>query len=564
MSTITTINLESNIETNGKFLFKSEESTSSYQRKSLWVPIAKVELKRKTSMFRGRRKAFFLAIYAVLLSWAFIFAPLLFDVLMPTIAASFPAVIKSAIAVVIEGIMMMFFLLLVMYPMNNIYGKSESTNKEILLSSPVTARDLFFGEYMGKIPIYTGLVLLVAPIIVGMINPIINLNFFQYSIIYACVFGMTYFANLVGSIFISWLEHRISKSESARDLGKALIIVLVIVMVIMMYAVMFFMNELLSNPEVKNFLFFYPSLWYSNIILYSIDPVLIESYFLNIIFSTILAIGVPIACLAVSYVKAESFYSLEGISEIEVESKSSKESLVYRGLRKLYGKKWGGLVVIQLKRFARKKVNWARFAYVIGLLGFITYMMTSLMDPSDEFMQLFGLVILMPVSGMVTSMMIGHLIFLESQDVIWIYKRSPRGILSLVYSYFLAMLVFNIIISTFVTVLRAIFAQVDIINSLMFFGLVLAFIQVSFAQAIGLQCISPAYHEKADSMKSNVMISMLINQPVLMAPIILLIIIRPDDVFLFLISLLAVVFVINLVISIVAMLKGLNKIKQIE
>ena len=71
--------------------------------------------------------------------------------------------------------------------------------KESLLATPVKPNDIFLGEFLGKAPIYTTMILILAPIIVGMINPLIDLTVVQYIVIYSCVFGVVYFANLVGS-----------------------------------------------------------------------------------------------------------------------------------------------------------------------------------------------------------------------------------------------------------------------------------------------------------------------------------------------------------------------------
>ena len=242
--------------------------------------------------------------------WAFIIAPILFDSFMPTIAAQNAGIFKPIVALLIESFMMILFLIILMLPLNNVYNKDETGIKESLVASPVLARDIFLGEFLGKLPLYTFAVLIFAPIVVGMINPILDLTVIQYIIIYTCAFGLVYFANLIGSIIASWLAHKISKKESARDWGKALIMVLTIVLVIMMYAVIFFINEILMNPELKNWLSFYPSIWFSNIILYGIDPLLLSSNILNIWFSIGLTICFPLMVLYISYKVDSNFISI--------------------------------------------------------------------------------------------------------------------------------------------------------------------------------------------------------------------------------------------------------------
>ncbi|MFX1554966.1 MAG: hypothetical protein ACFFBV_13645 [Promethearchaeota archaeon] len=534
----------------------------AYKKKSLWKTIAKNEIRLRTSSFRNHRKLFFIILYSLLFLWAFIISPFLFDLFMPTLAMQFSSVFKPVVAIIIESLMMMLFLILVMYPLNNVYKENEVGSKETLLATPVKANDIFLGEFLGKSPIYTMAVLILAPIVVGMINPIIDLTFIQYIVIYGSVFGLVYFANLLGSIIASWLEHKISKNEKARDLGKALIWVFTIVLVVIMYAAMFFLNYLLEHPELKNWLAFYPSLWFSNIILYFIDPILLNTFLLNIWISVLLAVVVPIITLYVSFKKAESFYTFEGGIEKGNVTIIKHENPFYELVRKISGRKWGNLIVLQLKRFLRKKANIARVAYVVGLLGFMSWFITS-MD-KDTFMTVFSSTLLIAIGGGIGSIIVGHLAFVDSKDLIWVYKRSPRGIKAIVYSYLLMMLIFNIFLAIFVTTMLTLFSNIDLLNIVIFFVEFLLFSQISMCQAMGLQCFSPAFGEKDSSMKGNMMISMLLLQPLMFLPIGLVIFFKPHSIELMRLVLQGPMFLYNTAVSLPLLYVGMKKLNKLE
>lgn len=540
---------------------KSKEELK-YEKKSLWKVIAKNEIRIRTSSFRNHRFLFFVILYSALFLWAFVFSPFLFDAFMPTLAAQFSDLFKPVVAILIESFLMILFLVLVMYPLNNVYREMEVGLKESLLATPVKPNDIFLGEFLGKAPIYSTAVLILGPIIVGMVNPLIDLTVVQYIAIYSCVFGVVYFANLVGSIIASWFEKKISKSEKARDLGKALIWIFTIAMIIIMYAVMFFLNELLANPELKNWLVIYPSLWFSNIILYTIDPVLLNNFVLNIWINLLLAIFVPLTGLYLSYKKANSFYTLEGGIEKSSITIIERENLFYKILRKTTSRKWAGLLVMQLKRFLRKKANYARIAYVVGLLGFMTWFISSM--TGDIFGRMFGTIILVAIGGGVGSMMLGHLGFVDSKDLIWVYKRSPRGIKGLVYSYLLAMLVLNIFIATAITIIFSIFAHLDILSAVIFFLEFLLFSQVAMCQAMGIECLSPAFGEKDSNMKSNAMISMVLLQPLIFIPIMTLIFFDIDIRTLGILIPHGIIFLYNLGVSIPLLYFGMRKLNKIE
>ena len=560
---MTVLTTEELIESPEADIEKREVLALKQEKRSLWRTIAKNELRIKTSNFRNHRVLLFIVLYSLLLIWALVLAPYLFDLFMPTLADEFSEVFKPAIALIIESLMMALFLVLIIYPLNNVYKEDEIGSKETLLATPVKANDIFLGEFIGKAPIYSMLILILAPVIVGLINPIINLTLTQHIIIYGTVFGHVYFANLIGSIICSWIEHKISKSEKARDLGKLMIWVMTILMVVIMYAVIFFLNFLLEHPELKNWLAFYPSLWFSNIILYSIDPILLNTFILNIWISVLLAVGVPLLTLYISYKKAESFYTLEGGIEKSRITIIEHENPFYKLVRKLSGRKWGGLIVMQLKRFFRKKANIARIAYVCGLIGFMSYFMSAMDD--DIFGIILSNTMLIAIGGGVGSIIIGHLAFVDSKDIIWVYKRSPRGTKAIVYSYLLMMLIFNFFLAIFVSIMLNIFSNIDPINTVIFFVEFLVFAEISMCQAMGLQCISPAFGERDSSMKGNSMISMLLLQPLLFLPIGLLLVINPGgNAELMRLIIQAPLFIYNLGVSLPLLYYGMKKLNKLE
>ena len=103
---------------------------------TLWKTIAKNEIKLRTNKFRDHRILFFIILYAFLSIWAFYLAPWLFDFIMSPflVAIPDPVVFNSAIALVVEYILMAFFLTIVIYPINSIYRRVEIGFKETILA----------------------------------------------------------------------------------------------------------------------------------------------------------------------------------------------------------------------------------------------------------------------------------------------------------------------------------------------------------------------------------------------------------------------------------------------
>lgn len=469
---------------------------------SLWTKIAKNEVKLRTNKFRNHRVLFFIILYSFLLVWAFLLAPLLFDLFMPTFVEAIPQInLAVAVALIIEYVLMAVFLSVFIYPLNSIFRRTEIGFKEIILASPATAGDIFVGEFIGRLPIYLGGILLFTPIIIGMLNPIFNLNIVQSIIIYGCISGLIIFAALLGSIVAAWLEHKIAKSERARDLGKILIFLLSIAMVVIIYSLQFLFDFLINNPQLRNWLIFYPSLWFSNIILYLIAPSLLGRYILNIWSSSTLVIAVPLITFLIAYKMADRFFTVEGGIE-KISTTIKRENKFYFLIRKSTGHKWEGLIITQIKDFLRRRESIMKIVYLLGLVGILGVIFSNL-GINHVIVESIVVVMLIMIGGIMYGLLFGSYIFVGSKDIIWLYKRSPRNIYALVFSYLLAMLIFNILMTLGLTIFFAYFLKFDLFTILFFFCFYLINSEVVIFQAVGIQCLSPSFEEKGSTMTTN-------------------------------------------------------------
>ncbi|GAI85993.1 unnamed protein product, partial [marine sediment metagenome] len=244
--------------------------------------------------------------------------------------------------------------------------------------------------------------------------------------------------------------------------AKALLMLLSIGMVALIYSLQFGFQFLMENPDLKNYVMWYPPLWFSNIILYTFDTTLLDIYILNIWMSLTLAILVPMLILYFSYKGAEKFYTLEGGIE-KASSTIENENIFYKFNRRIMGSKWEGLVITQLKQFFRKKENITKLVYLGGLTCVYGLIFSfSMREAPGDFLS-GGFVVLMVVfmGGMLYGLMLGSFIFVGSKDLLWVYKRSPRNVNSLVYSYIIAMLIINTILALGVTIFFTILFEFD-------------------------------------------------------------------------------------------------------
>ncbi|GAG78750.1 unnamed protein product, partial [marine sediment metagenome] len=123
---MTVLTTEEILDSSVSEVIRKKLSEVQKKEKSLWKEIAKNEIRLRTSKYRSNRKLFFITLYSALFLWAFIIAPLIFDLFMPTLANEFSEVFKPTIAIIIESLMMTLFIMLLMYPLNNIYKENDT------------------------------------------------------------------------------------------------------------------------------------------------------------------------------------------------------------------------------------------------------------------------------------------------------------------------------------------------------------------------------------------------------------------------------------------------------
>jgi len=483
---------------------------------SLWKTIAKHEIRIKTYKYRKNRTLFFVVIYAIFGYWGFYLGPNLFDIILSNIAQSIPSEFISFAVKFIEYFFTSFFLIILIYPLYNLYRKAEIGHSEILLASPIKPGDIFLGEYLGKLIFYFLLILGFGPVVISLLNRIQVLNLFQYLVVYLSLFMLMAFSFLIGLIIANLLEHRMTKSAIAKDLGKSFLLILSVIVVALFYMLRFFFDIILSNPTYKMWLMFYPSFWYSNIILYGVDPSFhlfnsLSNYWF-VIANISLGVITPSLLLYISYKKADSFYTLEGPTEKEV-FVSKKEGRYYKFIRKITPEKWKGLIITQFKQFFRKKENLFKIIYILALISVVGVISTSSFEnPTLARFDILNLKLLIVIivawiGGLVFGVLMGLHIFIDSKQLIFQYKSTPRGIKALVYSYIFEIFYLILILDIILTIFFTLLFQLEIIYSLIFF---IVFMLYGFSiqlQAIGIQCFNPLFEERG---KNAYLISYLI------------------------------------------------------
>jgi hypothetical protein len=115
------------------------------------------------------------------------------------------------------------------------------------------------------------------------------------------------------------------------------------------------------------------------------------------------------------------------------------------------------------------------------------------------------------IAGMLFSLFLGNYIFVGSKELIWVYKKSPRNIKALIFSYLRMIIIIIFFIGIGLTIFFSLFFQYDIFTAIFFFLFLVIYSLISVSQAIGLQCINPAFEEKGGDMQLTIGILVIIN-----------------------------------------------------
>jgi len=326
------------------------------------------------------------------------------------------------------------------------------------------------------------------------------------------------FGSLIGIVISNWIEYKISANNKLKNFGNIFLLLISILVIVIFYLFHFVFEFIRGHPEFKNFFLFYPSFWYSNIILYFVNFSLIESYILNIWVSVILAIFIPILVSYISYKKANIFYDL--IFEVGKESKTLKqENYFYKFIRNTTPREYRELVILQFKAFLRKKENILKLIYIIGIIcvlgvsiyfSFETQIVTLIIEPLNipiilqiTFDKNIITLTISWMGGLIFGIFMGMYDFIGSKELLFTYKKSPKGIKALIYSYLYELLFILIIYDIVLTILFTVIFHLDFLISLLFFLTYIINSLVIVLQAIGIQCIRPLFEERRKNLIIN-------------------------------------------------------------
>ena len=112
-------------------------------------------------------------------------------------------------------------------------------------------------------------------------------------------------------------------------------------------------------------------------------------------------------------------------------------------------------------------------------------------------------IILSWMGGLIFGLLMGMYDFFDSKELLFTYKRSPKGLNVLIYSYIYKSFYILIIYAVALTFLFTTILQLEILVSLLFFFGYIINSVIILLQSIGVQCFRPRFGERRKNMVIN-------------------------------------------------------------
>jgi hypothetical protein len=408
----------------------------------VWWAIAKAEFLVRTAKLHKSRKILYPLVVCIALAFGLFGIPQILGYFFGRAGGAFEMMLATSFPGILRTIMMVLWMFILIIPISNSLENVKIGQWEILFSNNVKTRDLLFGTFVGRIPVYGIFVLALGPIAVSPFVYAYNVSILGQLLMYLVIFLFAIVTIWLSTVFSTAIPAKIGSSPRGEDVGKALSWALVPLVALPAMGSMYWMDSVVSllNLDVSMIL---PSTWSADILTWiamynsSLRPSSILNlelhWFTVSPFVNLILIGIfSAAVLYLGFKSADRLFAYGASPGSQKVARAGPENLFIRGIRRLFGGRFGAIVATSFKDFTRKLQNIAKLSYglFLGILmplliGFGPFA-TIVDDP--VFVPVMSSLMLGMMSGIFSGVIFGGVGLLDSRDQLWILKSAPRGI----------------------------------------------------------------------------------------------------------------------------------------
>jgi hypothetical protein len=359
-------------------------------------------------------------------------------------------IITQAAIPMVQIILFMFFFYLILFPIGDTLREMQTSQLEIFLKAPIKPGDVLLGEFLGKMPFYAIVIVVITGTFTALMKPL-GFDWTQNAIV-IITFVITLLSALwIGTVIAALPRTRLGKTVRGKDVGRALSIVIALPLIAVMYSI--FGGGLLqalvdpaTGGMVRTILGLLPSSWGAEIFAgFVTNPGNIGAVSLETLTRFVGLVVFSAVALWLGTRAANRAYSLELTTFIA--PKAKEDGLFYKTVRLLGGGgSSGNLLVSIFKDYSRRLENLSWIVYALAVIIFLRIFLSDpYSKPEDPLINLSEMRI-----PFLTAFVVGTVS--RGKETIFLYKKTPSGIEKFVKARLLQGLVVAIPIAAVVIV----------------------------------------------------------------------------------------------------------------
>jgi len=406
------------------------------------MAIAKAEFLVRTVRLHRSRKILYPMVIGVALACGLFLIPRILEYFFVRLGGAFEAMLATSFPGLLRTIMLAVWMFVMIIPISNSLENVKIGQWEILFSNSVKTRDLLLGTFVGRIPVYGIFVIALAPIAVSPFVYAYKVSITGQLLMYLVIFVFAIVTIWLSTVFSTALHAKIGASPRGDDLGKALSWALVPIVALPVMGSMYWTSSVVAllNLDVSMIL---PSTWCADILSWiamytgSLRPSSImnlESYWFAVspIIDMFLLAAFSLVVLYLGFKSADRLFSYGTSPGSQRVPRAGPENLFIRGVRRVFGGRYGTIVATSFKDFTRKLQNIAKLSYGLFLAILIPLLIgfgpfAAVVD-DPVFIPVMSTLMLGMMSGVFSGVIFGGVGLLDSRDQLWILKSAPRGV----------------------------------------------------------------------------------------------------------------------------------------
>jgi len=475
----------------------------------VWWAIAKAEFLVRTVKLHKSRKILYPIVVGIAVAFGLFFIPTILGYFFSRVGGAFEIMLATSFPGLLRTIMMVLWLFILIVPISNSLENVKIGQWEILFSNNVKTRDLLFGTFVGRIPVYGIIVIALGPIAVSPFVYAYNVSIIGQLLMYLVIFLFAIVTIWLSTVFSTAIHAKIGSSPRGDDIGKALSWALAPLVAIPAMGSMYWMNSIVSllNLNVSMIL---PSTWSADILTWiamytgSLRPSSIlnlELYWFAVspIVDMVLLGIFSILVLVLGFKSADRLFAYGASPGSQKVARAGPEGFFIRGVRKVFGRSFGTIVVTSFKDFTRKLQNIAKVSYglflgilVPLLIGFGPFA-TIVDDP--VFVPVMTSLMIGMMLGIFSGFIFGGVGLLDSRDQLWILKSTPRGVPKFIVARVLSYMIVGIPYALIPAIFSGILLSFPLADILIVCGFVYSIVLGGIFVGVGITSINPSYED---------------------------------------------------------------------